>query len=251
MLTNWFWLVLALLPLLFLERWIHRHLQGFWLLVLRDADLALMLYSLLMLPGVLLHEASHWITATLLGVRTGRFSLVPARLPDGTLRLGYVETERTDFLRESLIGAAPLVFGAAAIIFVGYARLGVGPIGAALARGDLLGVGPALRLMIGLPDFWLWLYLIFTISNSMLPSASDRRGWWRLLVVLGVVTAALFAFGLGPALVSTLGGPLDAAIRALAGAFTLTVGLDLCLVPVISLAEWGLARLTGLEVKYD
>jgi hypothetical protein len=251
LLTTWFWLVLALAALLVLERWIHRHLQGFWLLLLRDPDLALILYSLLMLPGVLLHEISHWITATVLGVRTGRFSVVPARLPDGTLRLGYVETQSTDFVRESIIGAAPLLFGAAAIIFVGYSRLGVGPVGAALGRGDLLGMGQGLRLMVDLPDFWLWLYLIFTISNSMLPSASDRRGWWRLAVVLGVVTAALFALGFGAALIDTLDGPVDTAIRALASAFTITVGLDLCLIPFIWLVERLLARAIGMEVRYE
>jgi hypothetical protein len=74
-LAAWLWLIGALLPLIFLERWIHQHLQGIWLLVVRDPDLALILYSLLMLPGVLVHEASHWITATLLGVRAGRFSV--------------------------------------------------------------------------------------------------------------------------------------------------------------------------------
>jgi hypothetical protein len=245
------YLLLALLALVFMERWIHRHLQGIWLLLLRDADMALLLYSILMLPGVLLHEGSHWVMATLLGVRTGRFSVVPARLPDGTLRLGYVETEPVDFLRESLIGAAPLLFGAAAIIFVGYSRLGVGPVGEALARGDLLGMTGALRAMVGLPDFWLWLYLIFTISNSMLPSASDRRGWWRLLILLGVIFAGLYYLGFGSVLFEALARPLEAATRALAAAFAITVGLDLALVPGLWLVEAGLSRLTGMKVQSD
>jgi hypothetical protein len=245
------YLLLALLPLIFLERWIHRHLQGIWLLLLRDADMALVLYSILMLPGVLLHEGSHWIVATLLGVRTGRFSVVPARLPDGTLRLGYVETEPVDFLREALIGAAPLLFGAAAIVFVGYSRLGVGPVGDALARGDLLGMASALRAMVGLPDFWLWIYLIFTISNSMLPSASDRRGWWRLLILLGIVFAGLYYLGFGSVLIEALTDPLEAATRALAAAFAITVGLNLVLMPGIWLLEAGLSRLTGMKVQYE
>jgi hypothetical protein len=251
LLSSWFWLLLALIPLVFLERWIHRHLQGIWLLLLRDADLALVLYSVLMLPGVLLHEGSHWVTATLLGVRTGRFSVMPARMPDGTLRLGYVETEPVDFVREALIGAAPLLFGATAIVLAGYSRLGVGPVGEALGRGDLLGMGRALRAMVDLPDFWLWLYLIFTISNSMLPSASDRRSWWRLFIVLGVIVAGLFYLGFGSALVATLAEPLDSAARALAAAFAITVGLNLCLVPILWLIEAGLARATGMKVQYE
>jgi len=251
LLSSWLWLVLALLPLIFLERWIHRHLQGIWLLLVRDADLALILYSLLMLPGVLVHEASHWLTATLLGVRAGRFSVVPERLPDGTLRLGYVETEHVDPVREALIGAAPLLAGAAVIIFVGYSRLGVETLGEALGHGDLLGMGQAVGEMTARPNFWLWLYLVFTVANSMLPSASDRRAWWPVLATLALLTVLLFAFGLGPALLQALGNPLDTATRALAAAFSITVGLNLVFAPVLWLLERGLIRATGMEVKYE
>jgi hypothetical protein len=251
LLASWLWLTISLVPLIFLERWIHRHLQGVWLLLVRDADLALILYSLLMLPGVLVHEASHWVAATLLGVKAGRFSVVPERLPDGTLRLGYVETEHVDALREALIGAAPLLAGAAVIIFVGYSRLGVEPLGAALARGDLLGMSRAVGDMTGLPNFWLWLYLVFTVSNSMLPSASDRRAWWPVLGTLLVFTVLLLAFGLGPLLLQTLGDPFDAATRALAAAFTITVCLNVALAPLIWLLELSLIRLTGLKVEYQ
>jgi hypothetical protein len=241
MLTSWLWLLVILFPLILLERWIHRHLQGIWLLIFRDPDLALIVYSVIMLPGVILHEGSHWLIATLLGVRTGRFSVIPERMPDGTLRLGFVETEKVDVVREALIGAAPLIFGSAVIILVGYGRLGVGPVGEALARGDVLGTMQGVQAMTRLPDFWLWLYGVFTISNSMLPSASDRRAW---------LPVGLFDAGFGPVLIQTLAGPLDAALRALAAAFTLTVALNLCFAPLIWLVERGIMRLTGMRVDY-
>jgi hypothetical protein len=144
-----------------------------------------------------------------------------------------------------------LLFGAAAIVFVGYSRLGVGPVGDALTGGDLVGMVAALRAMVSLPDFWLWLYLIFTISNSMLPSASDRRGWWRLLIVLGVVFAGLYYLGFGSALFEALAAPLEAAARALAAAFAITVGLNLILMPIIWLLEAVLSRVTGMKVQYE
>ena len=109
LLGSWFWLLLSLFPLVFLERWVHRHLQGIGMLIFRHDDIALVFYSLLMLPGVSVHEGSHWLAATFLGARTGRFSLVPERTLNGTLRLGYVETEKVDLVREALIGAAPLI----------------------------------------------------------------------------------------------------------------------------------------------
>jgi hypothetical protein len=250
LLATWAWLLLILLPLVLLERWIHRHLQGLWLLLLRDADMALVMYSLMMLPGVLLHEGSHWVAATLLGVRAGRFSVVPQRMPNGTLRLGYVETAHADPVREALIGAAPLIAGVAAIVFVGYSRLGVGSAGAALGRGDLLGTLAALQAMGDRPDFWLWVYLLFTVANSMLPSASDRRAWGPVLFGIAGLTGLLVYAGLGPALFDSLSGALQAAASTLAAGFTLTVALNLIIMPLLAVVEWMVMRLTGLKVNY-
>jgi hypothetical protein len=245
-----FWLCLSLLPLVLLERWIHRHLQGVWLLVFRHDEIATIVYSLIMLPGVLLHESSHWLAATLLFVRTGRFSVIPERLPDGTLRLGYIETERPDLIREALIGAAPLLTGCLVIIFAGYARLGVGPVGDALARSDFAGVAAGLAAMTRVNDFWLWLYLTFTVSNSMLPSAADRRAWLPVLLMAAALVGLLVYLGLGPTLVEALGGVTEAAVRALAAAFTITVCLDMGFVPIIWAAEMVLMKLTGLRLEY-
>ena len=86
-------LCIVLVLLVISERWINRHLQGIWLLIFRDPDIAMITYSLTVLPGVILHEGSHWVVATLIGVRTGRFSVFPERTTDGHLRLGFVETE--------------------------------------------------------------------------------------------------------------------------------------------------------------
>jgi hypothetical protein len=250
LLASWFWLLLALLPLVFLERWIHRHLQGLWLLIFHDSGIALVIYSLIMLPGVLLHEGSHWLAAAVLGARPARFSVIPAQMPDGTVRLGFVDTEKVDFVREAIIGAAPLLFGSLIVILVGYGRLGVGPVGEALTRGDLLVMMRGLQTMTRVPDFWLWLYFVFTVSNSMLPSASDRRAWLPVALLIAVLGGVLFYAGFGSVLMTTLAGPLAAAVRALAAAFTLTVSLDLLIAPLIWLAERGLMRLTGMKVDY-
>lgn len=249
-LIPWLWLLAAFVPLVLLERWLHRHLQGLWLLIFRSPDVAAVLYATAMLPGVALHEASHWLMATLLGARTGRFSLIPERLPDGTLRLGYVETERIDFFREALIGAAPLIAGSAAVLGISYGLLGIEPVGEALARGDLGGVARSLLVIGEAPDAWIWLYMLFAVSNSMLPSASDRRAWLPLAVFGLALTGLLVYAGLGALVADFVAGPVDAALRGLAVAFTITVALDLVVAPVVWLVETGLTRLTGLRVEY-
>lgn len=247
---SWLWLLAVFAPLVLLERWIHRHLQGIWLLVFRSPDVATVLYAVAMLPGVLLHELSHWLMATLIGVRTGRFSVVPERLEDGTLRLGFVETERTDVFREALIGAAPLIAGCAAVLAIGYGPLGMGIAGEALAQGDGAGLAQNLLAITAAPDAWMWVYLLFTISNSMLPSASDRRAWLPVLAFALVAAGGLVLAGLGALVQQVVAGPVESAVRTLAAAFTITVALNLAAAPALWLIEQGLVRLTGLRVEY-
>ncbi|MBP7692531.1 MAG: hypothetical protein KA764_11465 [Anaerolineales bacterium] len=247
---SWLWLLAAFVPLVFLERWVHRHLQGIWLLLFRSPEVATILYAITMLPGVLVHEASHWVMATVVGARTGRFSLLPERLPDGTLRLGFVETEQTDVFREALIGAAPLLVGSGIVLAISYGALGVGPAAGALAAADVAGVARNLLAVTEAPDAWMWLYLLFAISNSMMPSASDRRAWLPVLAGAGLLASFLIIAGLGALVRDAVAGPLEAGIQALAGAFTITVALDLAAVPALWLLELGLVRVTGLRVDY-
>jgi hypothetical protein len=117
------WFATSLALLVFLQRFLHREIQAVLLILTRHPGLSTLIFSLLFFPGVVLHEGSHFLTAVLLGVQTGRFSLIPQALPDGRLRLGYVETARADFLRDALIGAAPLASGMLVISFIAIQRL--------------------------------------------------------------------------------------------------------------------------------
>lgn len=247
---SWLWLLAAFGPLVLLERWVHRHLQGIWLLLFRSPDVATILYAVTMLPGVVLHESSHWLMATVLGARTGRFSVIPERLPDGTLRLGFVETEQTDVFREALIGVAPLAVGSAVVLAIGYGPLGMGAAAGALAGADVAGVARNLLAIVEAPDAWMWLYLLFAISNSMMPSASDRRAWVPVAAFAALAAGGLVYAGLGALVRDVVAGPVETAVRSLAAAFTITVGLDLAAVPVLWVLEQGLVRVTGLRVEY-
>lgn len=249
-LLAWVWLFVTLVPLLTLERWIHRHVQGIGLLITRDPDLATILYSALFFPGVALHESSHWLMAKTLGVETARFSLWPRRQPDGTLRLGFVETAKVDFVREALIGIAPLVAGSAAVVLIGYSRLAVGPLGAAAAAGDVAGMANGFLASVLSADSLIWLYFLFTISNSMMPSASDRRAWLPLTIVLVLVGVALYYAGAAPLLVESFGEPLAAGVRVVASAFSITIGVNLLIIPLVWLIEKLLVRVTGLQINY-
>jgi hypothetical protein len=223
-LSGLWWLLACFLPFILVQRWLHREVQGIFLLITRRPAVALGLFSLLFFPGVLLHEVSHFVAAKLLRVRTGRFSVMPKVLPDGKLRMGYVETAPSDTLRDALIGAAPLVTASLIIAYLGAYRLGLSPL-ATMWRSGIGNVSQRWLALPRLPDFWLWFYIAFSISSTMLPSASDRRAW--LPIVTGVLILVVLAliFGAGPWIVANLTPLVNRALRSLAMVFGISLVL--------------------------
>ncbi len=169
-----------LLPLIFLQRKFHREIQAIFLILTRRANVTMVIFSLIFFPGVFLHELSHYLVAKLLFVPTGGFSLIPQSMPNGTLRLGYVEVSKTDILRDSIIGMAPLIAGGLFISYAAVYPLNLLPLWDALRQADFTLFWTGFFNLPNLPDFFLWLYLTFAVSSTMLPSESDRNAWLPL-----------------------------------------------------------------------
>lgn len=244
------WLVITLLALLWMHGWINRHVQGLGLLIAGDDEVALILYFLLFLPGIVVHELSHWLAAKLLGIRTGRISIRPTKRSRGRMRLGSVRVARTDPLRSSLIGLAPLLSGSLLIYLIGEFIFGFRGLDEVLTGGDWERFWHDLWEYFHVPDFWLWLYLIFVIANAMLPSETDRQPWRSVLIFLGLVAILFYLFGWIPQVPAEWTEAFLALIGYLAYAFGLTVAVDLVFIVIIFLSESLLAALKGVRVEY-
>ena len=248
---NWstfLYLVLLLVPLLYLQRFLQREIQAVFLLITRQPEISMALFSLLFLPGVLLHELSHFLMAKLLDVPTGRFSIIPKKLEGGRIQLGYVETVSTDFVRDALIGMAPLVTGVIFVAFAGVSRLGINTLWNSITQGQLSSINPALVSIFARPDFWLWFYLVFTVSSTMLPSASDRRAWLPLILVIVFFLTVILLVGIGPWLITRLGNTVKAGVDAITMVVGVTVLIHLVLLPPVYLIRKILSRLLRLQV---
>jgi hypothetical protein len=242
------WLVVCLAPFLVVQRWLHRDIQAVFLLITRRPELTIGLFSLIFFPGVLLHEASHFLMAKLLGVRTGRFSVLPKVQPGGELQLGFVETAQADFLRDALIGMAPLLSGGAAIAYLGISRLGLASLGVLVSQAQWPQFWQALVQLPDLPDFWMWFYLAFTISSTMLPSASDRRAWLPLALVLAALAGIAILAGAGPWLLENLAPWVNQLLLTLATIFGISLILHLFLAVPTGLLANALSRAMRLKV---
>ncbi|MBI3169983.1 MAG: hypothetical protein HYZ22_15980 [Chloroflexi bacterium] len=220
--TGLLWFALMLLPLVYLQRLLHREIQVVLFLITRNKPLTIALFSMLFFPGIFLHELSHFLMAKVLGVRTGKFSLVPQSLDTGHLQLGYVETEQTDILRDSLVGLAPIIAGTAFVAYAGVVQLRLDALWHVLSNGQVELFLMGLKLLPAAPDFFLWFYLTFAISSTMLPSESDRHAWLPLGMWIGALLVLAVLTGAGTWMLENLAPVFDPLLRTVALLFALS-----------------------------
>jgi len=237
-------LAATLLPLLLVKRWITHSLQELSVRWVGDPQVALVVYFVLVLPGVVIHELSHWLMATLLGVRVSKFSLGPVRQGRSKrVSLGSVRVTKVDPVRASLIGLAPLLGASAVILLIGNLVLGLDELSRSMASGGPAGVWAALQQVMQVPDSWLWLYLIFAISSAMLPSESDMSAVRPVLIFLGIAAAVFLVVTGVPSIPPGVREAVDAVASYLASAFGLTLVVDAMFILIIALLLWGTRRL--------
>jgi len=231
------------------DRWLHRHLQGVMYLLSNHEGIALYMYAIILLPGVFLHEVSHALAAAIVGVKIGRINILPRKVGK-RIQLGFVPVQQTDFIRASIIGAAPLFCGGLVVIALGYKIFGTPEVIAALVAQDWLAALKALSAALHAPDVWIWAYLVFAIGNTMLPSRSDIHAWPYLGFVAIVLGFLVLLFGGGALLLNGLGQFLTVAVRlmVLLGGSTLLV--DLPFFAAILVAEKALEYITGRQIQY-
>lgn len=241
------WFILTLLPLVLLQRLLHREIQVVLFLFTRNKPLTIGLFSMLFFPGVFLHELSHFLMAKMLGVRTGKFSLIPQVQSGGRLLLGYVETEKTDIVRDSLVGLAPLIAGTLFVAYAGVARLNLDTLWTVLQNRQMNLFVMGLGLLPSIPDFYLWSYLIFTVSSTMLPSESDRHAWLPLGLWIGALLFIAIFAGAGNWMLTNLAPTVDSLLRAVA----LLLGLSNILHVILFLPFYVLHQLMSYFMQMD
>lgn len=216
-------------------------------MITRNPQLTVGLFSVLFFPGVFLHEFSHFLMAKLLRVPTRQISLLPQSLSNGRLQMGYVETGETDILRDSLIGLAPLIAGTSFVAYAGIHQLQLHMLWNVLRDGqvDLFWMG--LGLLPAVPDFYLWFYLTFAVSSTMLPSESDRHAWLPLGLWVAVLLALAASSGAGAWMLENLTPPLNNLLNSVA----LLFGLSSAVHVVLVFPFFALHRLLAYVMKVD
>ena len=98
-------------------------------------------------------------------------------------------------------------------------------------------------------DFFLWFYLVFVVSSTMMPSESDRHAWLPLgLCIVVLFTLATFA-GAGTWMLENLAPSLNDFLGTVATLFGLSVTVHVILLLPTMLLHRAVSRITGLDIK--
>jgi hypothetical protein len=168
--------VIELVILFFISRRVKRRIYWFLNRSLRKEKWANYIFAVLFLPGTIIHELSHLVTALLLLVRVKRIELMP-KVDGKNLKLGSVAMEKPDIIRHSIVGISPFIFGTLLIL------LSVNYVFVNKLYADWLVM------------FFL-VYGIFQVSNSMFLSRSDLKEALELISALVLFYIVLYIIGL-------------------------------------------------------
>ncbi len=250
------WLVLAVLfyTLRQLEVWLHQHIFKVGWLVTKQYQTTTILYYAFFLPGIILNQFIFWLVAGFLNVAAERSIAWPQKQEIGELKLDFIRlSKNVGPLRFAVISTAPLLVGLFAVWQIANNVLNVPIFLAELNVGGFLGnLSAALAHFTNAPDFWIWVYIAFAISNTMMPNFANLRGWRIVLGIFGALIAALYILGAGDQVVmNNLRGPVTDALNSLSSVFAIIIGLDVFMVLVLGTMEAIIERLTGDSATFE
>ena len=145
-------------------------------------------FYLLVFPGVVLHEGSHFLACLLTRTKVSRFApFSPGRSNDGRFVLGYVRHERRAFPVGAIIGLAPILLNPLGLLFVTalltpltlqeVAHPSIEVMGKEIFARGFLTDTPLLAT--------IWVYLSLSFALGSVPSREDLSSLPMLLLVFG------------------------------------------------------------------
>ncbi len=132
----------------------------------------LIFVTIILLPGTIIHELSHFLVALALMLPVRSISIIPT-YEAKEIRLGEVKFEKRDFIRGGLVGVAPFFLGIILLLFIFYFRIFPG-------EGIIFNA--------------IMSYLIFSVSSNMFSSSQDLKDIIFVVPVLLLVFTVFYVF---------------------------------------------------------
>ena len=229
--------VLGLLVLLFrrIEGWLHQHIFKVGWLLTNDFQITTVLYYIAFLPGIALRELTLWLAAGILNVRGAGALRFPEEQDISELRLSFVRlAPETNAVKRRLISLSPLATGFAALWAISAGLFPSHELIALATPGSVNELGAAIAALTQRGNFWLWLYIVFTIANLSFPAPpmnlTGRRKAALMLALPALVFSLWRAFdAVNPAIAHGIEGLLRGLVLIIAQIILLNIGVVLVL----------------------
>ena len=235
-----------------IERWLHQHIFKVGWLSTQNYQTTTILYYTFFLPGVVLHELVLWLVSGMVNVRADAIIKWPEEQQIGQLDLKFVQvSKKASNFRRAVIAIAPLIVGIVAIWFIADSIFDITAAVEVMNTGELTDIAAGLGQLTGAPNFWLWVYIVLTIANTMYPSVPKDLQGWRTVLGAGVAVAlALTAIGLGGEIFEVLSTPLGNLIYVLQLSAIMVIAIDFVMVLVLGTIEYTIERVTGNSATF-
>lgn len=247
------WVVFGVVVFLLVRSqfWIRQHLFGIGLIWLNSRGTAAWVYILVLLPGILLREVSRWVVAGMLGSAPAFITPKPQIDDDGIVNTRVFHFVILNPVYVGILAITPLVVGFTFMFVISYGVLNLPQVLMLLGTVDSVALREAIGALLARADLPLWVYLLFTITNTMLPTASELRSTWFIWVIFGAFILFLAVLGMSNAILIILAGPVATAMYTLSAIYGTVLIVNLCMVLVIGVVESLVSRLTNKKVEYQ
>ena len=225
--------------------WLHQHIFKVGWLLTDSFRTTTLLYYILFLPGILLHETCLWLLAGLLRLRAERAIRFPETQEIGEMRLNFIRlSPQSGRLRANIILIMPLMLGIGALWLLAEYVFRWEVVLARAGAGGIDALAGALQAALGTADFWLWFYLAFTIANTMFPAlALLSQGRHKAIAALLLVVGAWIAWSLDAAASQAL-------LQILGMAVLQVLAFNLLVVAILGTFEALFERATGRSATF-
>jgi hypothetical protein len=164
--------LLQIIAIFFISRLTIKELFLFFRRYFKTDRQVFILISLIFLPGTVIHETAHFITALFLFLPVKTMSFFPI-FEKNEIKLGQVVFEKKGFIRPILVGIAPIFFGIISVFLLFYFHL-----------------FPTNNLWLNI----LYSYLIFSVSAIMFSSSQDLKDLVLIIPIILLIFALLYIF---------------------------------------------------------
>jgi hypothetical protein len=265
-----------------IERWLHQHIFKVGWLLTRNFQTTTILYYTFFLPGVFLHELTYWLGAGMLNVRATvsipffkkeapapkddkqakATAEVPKPPPSNTIDIsklkpnfvtldfgtarGRGKQAQKGIYRKAIISVLPLFVALVCIWLIADNIFNIMGVVGTMASGELTDIVTAYNTLTGVPNFWLWIYIVFTIANTMFPFVPEElRGWRTVLITTVAVGLALTLIGIGGEIFQAMQSPLANLIEVMEVTLILIIIVDVVMVLALGTIEYIIEHVTG------